>query len=505
MTGFLLNISMEKMTQAICWTLVHSLWEGLILTVLTGVAMLFTQKSESSLRYKILLALFLSFVSITTITFFIEWKSVTSLNERLSNATGLISASLLSEFAGKFSAYLSSNASAIVLIWFVIFCWKCVRMMGGLFYTQRIRTHKGVDVSKEWNEKFNSLCAGLQIRRVIKLLQSELVRVPVVIGHFRPIIIIPLGYLANIPASQMEAVIIHELAHIKRNDFITNLLQHLVETVFFFNPGLMWISSLLREERENCCDDIALQITKDRKQFVEALIRFKEYSLSLSSPALAFPGKKNQLFERVSRIIFEKNKSLKVSEKLFSLFSLLVLCILTLFSIAYPSTAPMNMPTKQSATDKKEQGIIMQAGDDYLAAEIKEVKKATGKNQVTKSRHKPIVISYYSKIITLDKSDLPDDVKENPDVDENVVMVNNSISKEQMEKYQADVEREQAIKDREQAEIDRIEAKKDQMEAERNREQAIADRKAAEKDRIQARADQIRSNLDMKQRGSERK
>ena len=119
----------------------------------------------------------------------------------------------------------------------------------------------------------------LDIRRRVKLVESVLVRAPMVIGQLRPIIYIPLGLINHLPASEMEAVLLHELAHIRRYDYVVNMVQQVAECLLFFNPGFLWISSLLREERENCCDDIAIAHTRDRVEFVRALVRFKEHSL----------------------------------------------------------------------------------------------------------------------------------------------------------------------------------------------------------------------------------
>ena len=444
MTSLFLNTSLEKIIQAICWTLVHSLWEGLVLTVLTGAAMLFTQKSKSALRYKILMILFISFLVSSVLTFFLEWNSLQDLDGNGNIGGGFISAGILTEFASRFSGYLSSNASAIVLIWFIIFCGKCVRMTGGLLYTQRIRNHNPIEVDSEWKEKFKSICSRLEMRKTVKLMQSKLVKVPIVMGHLKPVIFIPLGFLTNIPPAQMEAVIIHELAHIKRNDFITNLLQHLAETIFFFNPGLIWVSSLMREERENCCDDMALNITNNRKQFVEALISFKEYSLGFSSHSLAFPGKKNQLFERVSRIIFEKNKSLNAAEKLFSLFSIIVLCVLITISVAYPSSAKMNKPGSQSSNLKKEQGILIPQGENHFVTVQNDLKYRQKIDKDTKVHHKSIVISYYHKEITPDADKSISDGNENESQiqEDEAAAIYSGDSKEEIEKHQVEIDRE---------------------------------------------------------------
>ena len=89
------------------------------------------------------------------------------------------------------------------------------------------------------------LSRQLGLRRTVKLVESALVRVPMVIGQLRPIIYIPLGLINHLPASEMEAVLLHELAHIRRYDHVVNMVQHVAECLLFFNPGFLWISSLI--------------------------------------------------------------------------------------------------------------------------------------------------------------------------------------------------------------------------------------------------------------------
>src|SRR4030095_11498069 len=95
-------------------------------------------------------------------------------------------------------------------------------------------------------------------------LQSSLTKVPVVIGHLKPVILFPIGILNSLPQNEVEAILLHELAHIARNDFLINLLQQFTEIIFFFNPAVIWVSSCIKSERENCCDDIAISVTQDK-------------------------------------------------------------------------------------------------------------------------------------------------------------------------------------------------------------------------------------------------
>jgi len=126
----------------------------------------------------------------------------------------------------------------------------------------------------------------------------------------------------------VETILLHELAHIKRNDFLINLFQQFAEILFFFNPGVLWVSSLIKNERENCCDDMALSVAKDKKIFIHALVAFQEYRAGLRY-ATAFPGSGNHLLNRVKRIITNNNKTLNNMEKLVLASGIIITCLAT--------------------------------------------------------------------------------------------------------------------------------------------------------------------------------
>jgi hypothetical protein len=177
----------------------------------------------------------------------------------------------------------------------------------------------------------SELQASLKIKRSVQLLESKLVTIPSVTGFFKPVILVPVGLLNNIPQDQVEAILLHELAHIRRSDYAVNLMQTFIEILFFFNPGILWISSLLKDERENCCDDLAISVTNNKKEFVNALISFQEYKLNTQPFALQFGDQKMKLADRAKRILFNTNKMLSIREKYF--LSVCVAVSLVLFLV----------------------------------------------------------------------------------------------------------------------------------------------------------------------------
>jgi beta-lactamase regulating signal transducer with metallopeptidase domain len=121
---------------------------------------------------------------------------------------------------------------------------------------------KPVDASL--HTKLKLLAERLAVRRAVQLTESALIQIPTVVGWLRPVILLPASALTGLNTEQLEAILAHELAHIKRYDYLVNMLQTIVETLGFYHPAVWWISHKIRAEREHCCDDLAVSISGDR-------------------------------------------------------------------------------------------------------------------------------------------------------------------------------------------------------------------------------------------------
>lgn len=334
------------MIQALCRTLFHSLWQGLLLAVISGIIILCTRRTAAALRYNIIGGLLLLFLLGCAGTFAWEWGDQSGQAGRaqsIAGTEGVAWNSLLTTV----NDYLAGHAELVVGVWSGLLSLRLLWMMTGLHYIRRLRRRGITAAPAYWELRIVGLCEKLGISRKVRVVESAVARVPVVVGHLKPVIYIPLGLLTQLPAGEIEAVLLHELAHIRRSDFLVNLLQHLAECVFFFNPGLLWTSSLLRNEREHCCDDRAIAETNDRVQYIQALVSFKEYALSCKEHALqgpvftpAFPGKGNYLLTRAQRLLYNRNSSLRNTDKVFILVSC---CCLTILVMALMGTDNSSM------------------------------------------------------------------------------------------------------------------------------------------------------------------
>ncbi len=317
----------DQIIQALCWSLIHSLWQGLLLAIISGMVILATKRSSPVVRYNCLSVLFLLFVLVTCFTFARQMQLFSINNvapvhvfkntEQLLKGNSIPTTDVVAQKTNLeiFVTYFNEHASLIVAIWFIILSAQLIKLIANAGYVQRIKHYKTHASTPYWKRRMQALAEQLQIKQRVLLLQSEIVKVPVMVGFLKPVILFPFSMMMQLPTEQVEAVLLHELAHIKRKDYFVNLLQNFAEIIFFFNPGLLWISSLIRDERENCCDDIAVNQSKSKKEFIQALVSFQEYNLEKSKYTLAFPGRKNHLLNRIKRIITNNNKTLNNMEK----------------------------------------------------------------------------------------------------------------------------------------------------------------------------------------------
>lgn len=151
-----------------------------------------------------------------------------------------------------------------------------------------------------WLERMQRLRQALRISRPVQVLQSAAAAVPVAAGWLRPVILLPTGMCSGLTIPQMEAILAHELAHIRRHDYLVNLLQCVADTLFFYHPAVRWISSVLRREREYCCDDAAAALCGGPLPYAGALARLEECRGS-HLPAPAATG--HSLLDRVRRLL----------------------------------------------------------------------------------------------------------------------------------------------------------------------------------------------------------
>jgi bla regulator protein BlaR1 len=308
---------------AIGWTLLHSLWQGLLISLVLAGLLLFLKKKRPEVRYAVALGALSLLTLLVAFTFLSEFNessalTASSLNSPLMAADKFDTAEIQKReppiyFSGKEEAkqepnfaWSMFNAEAgfplLILCWIIGVLFLSLKLMGEFLFLHFLKSTSSPLPNGPWKTSFLLFKKKLKISSSIQLLQSRRINTPMVIGFFKPLILMPIGLINQLSPEEMENVLAHELAHIKRNDYLVNLLQSLLETVLFFNPAVWWISSVIRREREFCCDDQAIQLTGDNLNFIKTLARLEEWRIKEMKVAVAFSGKKGNVLARVRRI-----------------------------------------------------------------------------------------------------------------------------------------------------------------------------------------------------------
>lgn len=478
----------ETILKAISWTLLHSLWQGLILAIFAGLVILFTKKAKANLRYSILAGLFLAFMMGVGFTFNYEYQSdamflaseeILVIEDFNQDNEMLLPASETPDYFQLGINYLNQNSTAIVLIWFLIFSIKCFGIFKSLSNVYRIRNYRNQAPPEYWSERVLELSQLLKIKKHIVLLESQLVTVPSVTGFFKPIILIPIGLLSNLPQDQIEAILLHELAHIRRKDYFINLIQSFAEILFFFNPGVLWVSSIIKEERENCCDDIAVGITQSKSKFINALVSFQEYNMKQNKLAMGFGSKKNQLLERAKRIIYDNNKTLNSIEKTF-----LSICIIIIASFTVACSNTKVATAKSNDAFSYSEDVAFE--NDTIQTELSEEEQAMVDAEVAEAEAIADIevraedAQAIAEVAQLEAEEAQRQAEIAQEEAEKA-MLNTRLSAKELAQIKNDAE--QAKKD---GELARIEIDNARKEGERAREESIKAKIEAQKARIEA-------------------
>ena len=190
-------------------------------------------------------------------------------------------------------------------LWAVGVAVLSLRLLAGWTQVQRLRRQGTVPADGRWQLRLEGLARRLGIRRAVRLLESTLAEVPAVVGWLRPVVLVPVGVLAGLSTAQVEMILAHELAHVRRQDYLVNLGLTLFETFGFYHPAVWWIARCVRAEREHACDDLAVSACGgDRIGYVRALATLEEMRGPAGQFALAASGGgRGLLLARVRRLL----------------------------------------------------------------------------------------------------------------------------------------------------------------------------------------------------------
>lgn len=397
------------------WTLLHSLWQGVLVFVLLVPILNYFKNHTPQLRHNILCLALLVFVAGMAATFYAYFPeqrevavattvlsetdspAIAGDRERSHNPTLLLSEDLPG-LREKISSFIHLYSGYLVSLWLVGALFFALRWTIGMLYTYRLKRIAVTPAEQAWQKKVAGWSRKLGIRKGVRLVESIKTEVPIILGHMKPVILLPIGTLSGLYPEQVEVIIVHELAHIRRNDFLINLVLSALEMILFYHPVFWWLSNNIHQEREQCCDDIAVSLCGNPQLYARTLLLMEE-KRQQNSLAMAYQGKKHHLLERIKRICMASPASYRPEFGKAGLSLALLLAIAVMSWAKMPAPSPFEsvspaitdpesmlsseMPTESlnRANEEPEETITLetpaQASPDMAApSELKPVPKA---------------------------------------------------------------------------------------------------------------------------------
>ena len=317
---------------AIGKTVFHSIWIGLLILALLRLALTYIPGRLSGLRYSISVsALLLLFISCIA-AFLLLYEPISPMQDaptygafpRVSLGEAALDISLIFTLFG--------------YIYFAGALFMLLRSVTSLAYIRRLQG-SGTPLGLEWQARFMQICKSLEIKRSVEFLESARVKGPLLLAYMKPAVIIPAGMITMLPVSQIETILMHELYHLKRRDFLVNIMQLFVEGVLFYHPVVWIISGFIRNEREHCCDDMVLRETDNPVNYAKALIHIAEQQQFTRLAPGAVGSRKDHFYSRIKRILNYNTMKTNMRDKILSL-SLLAGSIILLLTISGFSAGP---------------------------------------------------------------------------------------------------------------------------------------------------------------------
>jgi len=313
-----------NISQVLGMTIIHSLWEGLLIWVILRVAFAASPALSPVKKYNLSVAAMLSIFACFIYTLYTEVHTYSWVSLKPVNGLSLIAYLSLpvnhrhlisGQFIYRTIAGCLPYVSAIYIAGFTVNLVK----LGNEW--NKIRLIKRSFIPAGQMQQFiNTFSKKLGIKKPIQIKFSNLIDVPCMIGYFKPIIFLPVSIATYLSACEIEAILLHELSHIKRNDYLVNMLQQFINVILFFNPFALLINRIVNQERENSCDDLVVEKTAQPLIYAHALLKLEESRNSDLQFALSATGKKYHLFNRIERIMKTKKTHGNIRHLLIALF-----------------------------------------------------------------------------------------------------------------------------------------------------------------------------------------
>jgi beta-lactamase regulating signal transducer with metallopeptidase domain len=344
----LFSILAHPMAEAIGWTLVHSLWQGLVVVLLAKIALHCIPANRPNVRYAVALSglTMILLGSVVTASLLLpEQHGVRTISLYYAAPSApVVAAQASPAFIQDAARFIEGQIPLILALWMAGVLLFTLRLAVGWAYITRLRA-TATPVTDEWRSLLDDLKQQFRLTANITLSESSRISVPAVVGFFKPVILVPVGVFTGLSQQQAEAVLLHELSHIRRHDFLINALQSLLEVLYFFNPFVWMLSSTARNEREYCCDDQVVNRYHPRV-YAEALTYLENFRLSKPALAISLSGERNNLLYRIQRFMEKSRRNNPVPQWMVPV----VLAVAGIISMSWLTIG--NDPAKDEASRK---------------------------------------------------------------------------------------------------------------------------------------------------------
>lgn len=285
-------------------TMLHSLWQGVIIVTLYLISSRFLKKADHKVWAGLsafglqVLASVITFTSLSP-------GSAESLTQANQATSVNVYFTTLLQTSSSMSVLetIQAHANWLTLGWIIGFVFLMLRHVGGLAYVQFLKSSGITSLNQKAQEALSGVLNKIQGKApAFEAYLSDRAGTAMVLGHIKPVLLLPVALTTNLSSSQLELIIAHEIAHIRRNDFLINLLQTLVENLFFYHPAFWLVSYQIRENREHACDDWAAELTGNRVLLAKTLAQI-QLSQQHPSLAMAFGKKRMPMLSRIQRLL----------------------------------------------------------------------------------------------------------------------------------------------------------------------------------------------------------
>ncbi len=346
---------------ALSWALVHSLWQGLLVYMLLRAVLAAIPGKYASARYIAAVSALAALTGAFIATFVYLYNTglptvhyaiagVTMAGQDITATTAMPvenKAGLLQAL----STWFNTHTQLIVNIYLGGMMLLLFRIVYNL-YTLKNLKYRGTTLPGATWQQMLAKCRDISgINSRVQLFFSTRVTVPMVMGTLKPVILVPVALANQLSTREAEAILLHELAHIRRHDYLVNMIQLFIETLLFYNPFVWLISAAIRTEREHCCDDIVVNATTERLPYAKVLATLETFRQQPVLPSLAATGSNNQLLNRIKRIMEMNNHNVNYGQ----LAAVLLTVVLLAGSITFfaPGVQAQSKKDKKKETTEK--------------------------------------------------------------------------------------------------------------------------------------------------------